>query len=350
MKTTKQTIEKLHTTRNLSDEELLSLLACDFADCETDNLLFSHADEVRRSVYGDAVYVRGLIEFSNHCKNNCYYCGIRAANTCALRYRLDKQEILSCCEEGYRLGMRTFVLQSGEDAHYFDEDICDIIAAIKSKYKDCAVTLSIGEKNHESYQAYFNAGASRYLLRHEAASEQLYKKLHPESMSLSARKQCLFDLKSIGYQVGAGFMVGAPFQTPQDLISDLRFLQELDPDMIGIGPYLKHSQTPFHSYENGSLSLTLRLLAILRLMFPHALIPSTTALATISSQGRELGLKAGANVVMPNLSPVSVRQLYNIYENKNCTGAESAQCSDKLRIQIENAGYRMVTDIGNVKR
>lgn len=346
MKLTKQTIEKLHTTQNLSDEEFLALLAAD----EWDSLLFTHADQVRREVYGDAVYVRGLIEFCNICQNNCYYCGIRAANTGLSRYHLSKQEILSCCEEGYHLGMRTFVLQSGENSFYPDELICDIVAEIKSNYPDCAVTLSIGEKSRESYQAYYDAGATRYLLRHEAASEDLYHSLHPDSMSLKARKQCLFDLKDIGYQVGAGFMVGAPFQTLADLVTDLRFLQQLDPDMIGIGPYLTHAQTPFHTHPNGSLTLTLRLLAILRLMFPHALLPATTALATISEDGRKRGLKAGANVVMPNLSPVSKRQLYSIYENKKHTGTESARCIDELRIQISNTGYRMVTDIGNVKR
>lgn len=346
MNVSKQTIEKLYKTHNLSDDELLALLATDALD----EVLFSYADKVRRAVYGDNVYVRGLIEFSNICKNNCYYCGIRAGNIAAPRYRLTKQEILSCCEEGYHLGMRTFVLQSGEDLHYSDAEICDIISDIKSHYPDCAVTLSIGEKSRKSYQAYYDAGASRYLLRHEAASEALYHNLHPKSMSLKARKQCLFDLKEIGYQVGAGFMVGTPFQTFTDLVADLRFLQQLDPDMIGIGPYIHHAQTPFSEFENGSLPLTVRLLAVLRLMFPHALLPATTALATIAPEGRSLGLKAGANVVMPNLSPVSVRQLYSLYENKNCTGEESAQCSNKLSIQIEKAGYRMVTDIGNVKR
>lgn len=346
MNISKQTIEKLHITRNLSDEELLALLALDSFDEE----LFSQADKVRREIYNDAVYVRGLIELSNYCKNNCYYCGIRAGNTAATRYRLTPEEILSCCKEGYLLGMRTFVLQSGEDLYYSDELLCNIIADIKSNFPDCAITLSIGEKSRESYQSYFDAGATRYLLRHEAASDALYRRLHPSSMSVANRRQCLQDLKSIGYQVGAGFMVGAPHQTLSDLVCDLRFLQKLDPDMIGIGPYLKHSQTPLYMHDNGSLTLTLRLLAILRLMFPHALLPATTALATIAKNGREQGLKAGANVVMPNLSPVSVRQLYDIYENKNCTGEESAQCSDKLRIQIEQAGYRMVTDIGNVKR
>lgn len=346
MNISEQTIEKLHTTKNLSDEELLALLSADHFD----EMLFSHADIVRREIYSDEVYVRGLIELSNYCKNNCYYCGIRAGNTKAMRYRLSPYEILSCCKEGYQLGMRTFVLQSGEDPFYSDELLCRIITKIKSNFPDCAITLSIGEKSRESYQAYFDAGATRYLLRHEAASDALYKQLHPASMSATNRRQCLQDLKSIGYQVGAGFMVGAPHQTLSDLVCDLRYLQKLDPDMIGIGPYLKHSQTPLYMHDNGSLTLTLRLLAILRLMFPHALLPATTALATIAPDGREKGLKAGANVVMPNLSPVSVRQLYDIYENKNCTGEESAQCSDKLRIQIEQAGYRMVTDIGNVKR
>lgn len=346
MKPTIQTIDKLHKTHNLSDEEFSALLAAENLDAH----LFARADEVRRSVYGDAVYVRGLIEFSNYCKNNCYYCGIRAANSQTVRYRLTGQDILACCDEGYRLGMRTFVLQSGEDSHYSDEMLCDMIASIKTHYPDCAVTLSIGEKPRTSYQAYFDAGATRYLLRHEAASDHLYRRLHPNSMLLRKRKQCLFDLKDIGYQVGAGFMVGAPFQTLSDIVTDLRFLQQLDPDMIGIGPYIHHAQTPFADRKNGNLTLTVRLLAMLRLMFPHVLLPATTALATIASDGRERGLKAGANVVMPNLSPMSVRQLYDLYENKNCTGEESAQCSDKLRIQIANAGYRMVTDIGDVKR
>lgn len=341
-----QTIEQLRENRNADDKTLLQLLATD----ELDELLFFHADEVRRQIYGDAVFVRGLIEFSNYCKNNCYYCGIRSGNSAAGRYRLTKEEILSCCEEGYQLGMRTFVLQSGEDAYYTDELICDIVSSIRSKFPDCAVTLSIGEKSRESYQAYFDAGATRYLLRHEAACDRLYQKLHPGNMSPEHRRQCLYDLKEIGFQTGAGFMAGAPYQTLPDLVGDLRFLQKLDPDMIGIGPYIRHAQTPFCNCPDGSLTLSLRLLAIARLMFPHVLLPATTALATIAPDGRQRGLKAGANVVMPNLSPMHVRGLYNLYENKNCTGAESAQCSQKLSILIQNSGYRMVTDIGNVNR
>lgn len=346
MALSKDTIKQLYHAHDISDADLLALLATDAWDEE----LFAYADCTRREIYGDAVYVRGLIEFSNYCKNNCYYCGIRAGNNRAVRYRLSKEQILECCEEGYRLGMRTFVLQGGEDPYFTDDVICDIVSSIHHRRSDCAITLSIGEKSYESYLAYFRAGAKRYLLRHEAASDCLYRQLHPEQMLVSNRKQCLSDLKKIGYQVGAGFMVGAPYQSLSDILADLRYLQSLDPDMIGIGPYITHNDTPFSGFECGSLTLTLRLLAILRLMFPHALLPATTALATISPDGREKGLKAGANVVMPNLSPVSVRKLYDLYENKNCTGAESAQCSDTLYALIQNSGYRMVTDIGDVKR
>lgn len=339
-------IEKLNIDRSLSDAEMKALLDSD----EFDEILFRTADKKRREIYGDKVYIRGLIEFTNYCKNNCYYCGIRRDNRNSERYRLSKNEILACCDEGYRLGFRTFVLQGGEDLYYTDSLICDIVSEIRTRFTDCAITLSIGEKSKESYKAYFDAGANRYLLRHETANELHYGKLHPDSMSLRNRKQCLYDLKDIGYQVGSGFMVGSPYQTTDDLITDLRFLQNLKPDMIGIGPYLTHADTPFSSFNNGSLSLTLRLIAVLRLMFPYALIPSTTALGTIHPQGREMGLKAGANVVMPNLSPVNVRKLYSLYENKICTGEEAAQCLGCLEKRVLSAGYRIVTDIGNVKK
>lgn len=314
---------------------------------EGDALLFAAADRVRRGIYKDTVYIRGLIEFTNYCRNNCYYCGIRRDNRNAERYRLSKEDILSCCEEGYGLGFRTFVLQGGEDPYYTDALICDIVSEIRSRFADCAITLSIGEKSRESYKAFFDAGANRYLLRHETADEAHYRMLHPDSMSLANRKRCLFDLKEIGYHVGSGFMVGSPYQTTENLIADLRFLQDLQPDMIGIGPYITHEDTSFASFENGSLSLTLRLISILRLMFPYALIPSTTALGTIDKKGRELGLQAGANVVMPNLSPVRVRKLYALYENKICTGEEAAQCVGCLERRVESAGYRIVTSIGN---
>ena len=336
-------MQTLSQTRDLTNAELKILLESD----DLDEQLFRAADQARRAVYGDAVYIRGLIEFTNYCRNNCYYCGIRRDNRYADRYRLSKEEILACCAEGYALGFRTFVLQGGEDPYYTDERICQIVSEIRSGYPDCAITLSIGEKSRESYQAYFDAGANRYLLRHETANEQHYRRLHPDSMSLDNRKRCLFDLKEIGYQVGSGFMVGSPHQTTENLIEDLRFLQTLQPDMIGIGPYITHGETPFSTFPNGSFALTLRLVAVLRLMFPHALIPATTALGTIHPQGRELGLKAGANVVMPNLSPVDVRKKYDLYENKICTGEEAAQCRGCLERRVRSAGYQIVTSIGN---
>ena len=339
-------IEKLSAERNLSDGELKELLDSK----ESDQSLFAAADRKRREIYGDEVYLRGLIEFTNHCRNNCYYCGIRCGNKSAERYRLGKEDILACCDEGYRLGFRTFVLQGGEDPFFTDDKICDIVYEIRSRFPDCAITLSIGEKSKESYKSFFDAGANRYLLRHETASEEHYRRLHPENMSLANRKRCLFDLKEIGYQVGSGFMVGSPYQTTDNLIEDLRFLQSLKPDMIGIGPYITHEQTPFSSFTNGGVELTLRLISVLRLMFPFALIPSTTALGTLHPQGRELGLKAGANVVMPNLSPVEVRKLYSLYENKICTGEEAAQCRGCLERRISEAGYKAVSAIGNVKK
>lgn len=342
----KNIIHELARTRTLPDEALRELLLTDQYDTE----LFAEADRVRKENYGTDVYLRGLIEFSNYCKNNCYYCGIRCGNTGLKRYRLTKEEILLCCKEGHALGYRTFVLQGGEDPYYTDDMICDIVSEIRADYPECAITLSIGEKSRESYQRYYDAGANRYLLRHETADDAHYRKLHPESMSLANRKRCLYDLKEIGYQVGAGFMVGAPYQTVDNLITDLRFLQELQPDMIGIGPFLRHGDTPFKDFENGSLELTVRLLGVLRLMFPYVLLPATTALGTIHPLGREMGLKAGANVVMPNLSPVSVRKLYELYENKICTGDEAAHCRGCLEGRVQRAGYQIVTAVGNVKR
>lgn len=341
----KEIIDKLRNTNNASDSELIRLI-----DTDDNEYLFKSADEVRRRIYGTDVYTRGLIEFTNYCKNNCYYCGLRAGNTCLERYRLTKEQILECCKAGYGLGFRTFVMQGGEDAHYSDNEICEIVAAIKKQHPDCAVTLSIGEKSADSYEAYRKAGADRYLLRHETADNEHYSILHPKSMSLDNRKRCLWDLKKLGYQVGSGFMVGSPGQTIQNLVSDLRFLQELEPDMIGIGPFLPHADTPFGDKEKGSLKRCLNLVAILRLMFPYALIPATTALGTIHPMGREMGLKAGANVVMPNLSPTEVRALYKLYDNKICTGEEAAECRQCLGRRVENAGYKLVVDIGNVKR
>ncbi|MBR3040879.1 MAG: [Lachnospiraceae bacterium] len=339
-------VKKLQTERDLSDAEFLALLSTD----EYDETLRIAADEERRKVYGDEVFLRGLIEFTNYCKNNCYYCGIRAGNPDADRYRLTKEEILECCKEGYALGYHTFVLQGGEDPYYTDEIICDLVRSIKELFPDVAVTLSIGEKEKSSYAKYKEAGADRYLLRHETASEDHYSFLHPSNLSLSHRKQCLYDLKDLGFQVGAGFMVGSPGQELKHILADIRFLQKLQPDMIGIGPFIPHKDTPFKDEKQGSLELTLRILSIIRLCFPYVLLPSTTALGTIAVNGRELGLQHGANVVMPNLSPVEFRKQYSLYDGKICTGEESAQCKDCLSLRVKSAGYRIVNDRGDVKR
>ena len=339
-------VKQLRDQRDLPDTELAALLRTDLYDVA----LFSAADAVRRDRYGTDVYLRGLIEFTNICKNNCLYCGIRCGNETVSRYRLEPDEILSCCDEGYALGYRTFVLQGGDDPYFTDDRLALLIDRIRSRYPNCAVTLSVGEKEAESYRLFYRAGARRYLLRHETADEAHYRKLHPQSMSSAHRKQCLLSLKEIGYQVGSGFMVGSPFQTIENLTADLRFLQQLDPDMIGIGPFIPAENTPFSIYPAGSLTLTLRLIAVLRLLFPHALIPATTALGTIHPQGRERGLQAGANVVMPNLSPVRVREKYALYDHKLCTGEESAQCRACLEQRVRSAGYRVVTDVGDVIR
>lgn len=336
-------VDKLVAAQGLDDSELAFLIGTD----KYDNALRSAADKVRREMYGNSVFIRGLIEFTNYCKNNCYYCGIRKGNAKAVRYRLSEDDILKCCSEGYALGFRTFVLQGGEDPFFADDKICSIVSAIRSKYEDCAITLSIGEKSRKSYQAYFDAGADRYLLRHETAVESHYQLLHPENQSLAHRKECLFNLKEIGYEVGSGFMVGSPFQTVDNLVADLRFLQELQPDMIGIGPFITHSDTPFCKFPSGSLALTLRMISTLRLLFSKANIPSTTALASIDADGHKLGLQAGANVIMPNLSPTSVRGNYTLYNNKAYSGSESAQNLATLRNVAASAGYEIVTARGD---
>ncbi len=338
-------IETLKTTSDLRDAQLKALLETNAYDEE----LRAAADAVRREHYGTDVYIRGLIEFTNYCKNDCYYCGIRCSNRKAERYRLTKEDILECCEEGYALGFRTFVLQGGEDPYFTDERICEIVSAIRQSYPDCAITLSVGEKSYDSYLAYYRAGADRYLLRHETADAQHYSRLHPTNLTFENRRKCLFDLKKIGYQVGAGFMVGSPGQTVDSIIADLRFLQELQPDMIGIGPFLSHQDTPFKDFPNGELALVLRLLGILRLMHPKVLLPATTALGTMHPEGRELGLRMGANVVMPNLSPQSVRKKYMLYDNKISTGEESAQSKEALVRRVQQTGYTVVTARGDAK-
>lgn len=314
--------------------------ACAHRDAVSPEII-SAADRLRRQHYGSAVYMRGLIEFTNYCKNNCCYCGIRKENPAARRYRLTEDEILSCCESGYALGFRTFVLQGGEDSWYTESRMCGIIEKIRRKYPDCAITLSIGEKPAGTYRRYFEAGADRYLLRHETASKALYEKLHPHSMSFENRRECLYALKEIGFQVGAGFMVGSPFQTEDDLAEDLIFIRELKPHMVGIGPFIPAAETPFAGYGQGSLSLTLLMLALTRILLPDVLLPATTALGSIHPQGREMGLEAGCNVVMPNLSPSAVRKDYALYDNKVSTGDEAAESLLNIESRIRDAGFEV---------
>lgn len=327
----------------VSDDELKFTLCEDYPQDE----LFKAADAVRRQVYGDKVYIRGLIEFTNYCKNNCFYCGIRRGNGKINRFRLNKEQIIECCQRGYQAGFRTFVLQGGEDEYFSDDILTEIIRSIRERFNDCAITLSMGERGEDSYKKLYLAGANRYLLRHEAVNSALYSKLHPSQMSLENRINCIKALKRIGYQTGTGFMVGAPNQTIADIIQDIRFIEEISPQMIGIGPYIPHPDTPFNNYNSGSAAMTLRLIAIFRLMLPYALIPSTTALATIDPMGRILGLKAGANVVMPNLSPGFAKQNYTLYKDKAISGAESANSLDELKNAVSKAGYRIVTDRGD---
>ncbi|MBQ5488581.1 MAG: [Clostridia bacterium] len=338
-------MERLARDHSLSLEEYAFLIR---ERSESSALrLAALADEKSREVYGTDVYIRGLIEISNYCKNDCLYCGIRRSNKECDRYRLTSEEILLCCKEGYRLGFRTFVMQGGEDPYYTDDLLCDLISRVKTLYPDCAVTLSLGERSRESYQRLFDAGADRYLLRHETADKDHYGKLHPETMSWDNRMKCLHELREIGYQVGCGFMVESPFQSETELAKDLKFIEEFRPDMCGIGPFISHKDTPFRDEPSGGCDLTCYLLSIIRLIYPNILLPATTALGTIDPLGRERGILCGANVVMPNLSPVSVRKKYELYDNKICTGEEAAECRGCLERRMESIGYRIVAERGD---
>lgn len=347
MKRKKEIIDQLEREQCLPEEGLRELLL--IQEKEALEYLRQRAEAVRRSVYGNQVYIRGLIEFTNYCKNDCYYCGIRRSNSLAGRYRLSREEILSCCKMGYELGFRTFVLQGGEDGYYTDERLCEIIRAIRIGYPDCAITMSVGERSRESYENMYRAGADRYLLRHETADGAHYGKLHPKELTLKSRMECLRTLKEIGYQVGCGFMVGSPYQTTDTLIQDLLFIKEFKPHMVGIGPFIPHKDTPFRDEAAGTLEMTLRLLSIIRLLHPAVLLPATTALGTIDANGRELGILAGANVVMPNLSPREVRGKYLLYDNKICTGDEAAECRFCMEKRMEKIGYQVVVDRGDYR-
>ncbi|HCJ76902.1 MAG TPA: [FeFe] hydrogenase H-cluster radical SAM maturase HydE [Roseburia sp.] len=342
----KELFNKLYQDTQLTETEYKELLEL-HTDKEIAEYGFELARKRQKETFGNEVYTRGLIEISNYCKNDCIYCGIRRSNQNAERYRLSEEEILSCCESGYALGFRTFVLQGGEDGYYTDDLLEDLLHKIKAAYPDCAITLSLGERSRESYERLYTAGADRYLLRHETANEAHYGKLHPAEMSLKNRKQCLYTLKEIGYQVGCGIMVGSPYQTIDNLVEDLAFMKEFNPHMVGIGPFIPQKDTPFGEMEPGSLEMTLFLLAIIRLMLPKVLLPATTALGTIHSRGRELGILAGGNVVMPNLSPVKVRKKYALYDNKICTGEEAAECRGCLGNRMESIGYKLVVSRGD---
>lgn len=340
-----EAIDRLAETHTLSDADASLLLTA--LDADTRSYLHKKAREQVQDVYGNRIFVRGLIEISNHCVQNCLYCGIRRDNREVERYRLTPDEILECAEAGYALGFRTFVLQGGEDPYYTDERMVPLLRTIKERHPDCAVTLSLGVRSGESYRRLREAGADRYLLRHETANATLFSRLHPAEQSLADRLEALQAIHELGYATGTGFMVGAPGQAEEDLLDDLRLLQSLDPDMIGIGPFLPHNATQFAQHPAGDWQRTADLIAILRLLFPEALIPATTALASANPDGRATGILAGANVIMPNLSPASVRAAYSLYDNKLATGTEAAEHLLELKAQMKRIGYEIVTDRGD---
>ena len=341
----KKLIDKLNNERTLTYDEFC-LLVSDFTEDDR-NYAANLAREISDKYFGNKVFTRGLIEISSYCKNDCLYCGIRKSNKNAERYRLTKEQIMDCCKSGYELGFRTFVLQGGEDMFYTDEVMTDIVSEIRKNYPDCAITLSLGEKSKESYKKLFDAGANRYLLRHETADSEHYSRLHPESLTLENRMECLKNLKDIGYQTGCGFMVGSPYQTEKTIAKDLQFISEFKPEMVGIGPFIPHKDTPFGEHNHGSLEMTLFLLSLVRIMLKKVLLPSTTALGTIHEDGRQLGILAGANVVMPNLSPSDVRKKYLLYDNKICTGDEAAESLKSLKKTMESIGYEIAESRGD---
>lgn len=344
----KEIIDHIVSTRNLTLEQFVGLMSTE--DQSVVSHLFQQSHQLAQRVYGNKIFIRGLIEISNHCKNDCLYCGIRRSRTDVHRYRLSKEDILQCCQQGYGLGFRTFVMQGGEDGWFDDDRMCDIVATIRHQFPDCAITLSLGERPRESYQRLFDAGADRYLLRHETADPMHYAKIHPSDMSYDNRMRCLHDLKEIGYQVGCGFMVGSPFQTLENLFADLQFIRSFQPEMVGIGPFIPTTGTPFADRPSGTVDATLRLLAIIRLLHPRVLLPATTALGTLHPQGRELGILAGANVIMPNLSPAAQRADYSIYDNKLSTGSEAAETVKDTRKRLGKLGVEIPADRGDYNK
>lgn len=345
-KKAKKLIDFLSENHYLSEEDYLFLIRN--RNEETAEYLRQKADEARKNIYDNKIFIRGLIEISNICKNDCYYCGIRSSNKNCDRYKLSEEEILSCCDNGYNLGFRTFVLQGGEGVFAIDF-ICNIVKKIKEKYSDCAVTLSLGEFSKDDFIKMKNAGADRYLLRHETIDETHYKKLHPQNMSYENRIRCLNDLKKCGFQVGCGFLVGSPYQTDEIIAKEFKFIEEFSPEMCGIGPFIPQKDTPFKNKNSGTAEEAAFYLSIIRLIKPNILLPATTALGTITQGGRELGILSGANVLMPNLSPEKERKKYTLYDNKLSTGVESAEQIKSLKKQMQNIGYEIISDRGDIK-
>ena len=341
-------LEKLISKKKLSDKEYKILLS----NLEKGTVYEFNkvAQEITLERFGNNIYIRGLIEISNYCHNDCFYCGIRRSNTKVKRYKLSKKQILECCRYAYELDFRTIVLQGGENDTKSVQTITDIIKSIRQEFPDLAITLSLGEFSKQTYQDFYNAGANRYLLRHETFNAEHYKKLHPIEMSRDNRIQCLYNLKDIGFQTGSGIMVGSPYQTIDNIVEDVLFIQELRPEMIGLGPFLSHKDTPFANFPNGQLNMTLMLLSIFRIMFPDALIPSTTSLNTLNKEGRRLGILAGANVLMPNLSPQANRKDYSLYDNKSSFGLESAEHKIELNNYLKSFGYKISNSRGDYRK
>ncbi len=345
-------IDKLESGRSLSVREYEELILAGRGGDGRDVREYAavKARAVRERIYGKDVFIRGIVEFTNYCRNNCYYCGIRSGNGNIRRYRLKEEEILSCCEQAHGTGIRTFVLQGGEDVWFSDEIMCGIIKSLKKEFPDSAVTLSLGERSRDSYKRMYDAGADRYLLRHETADRAHYRKLHPDYMSWENRMLSLLFLRDTGYDVGCGMMVGSPGQTVRDLAEDLKFIEIFRPDMCGTGPFIPHRDTPFRGEKPGTCEETVYLLSLIRLICPEVLLPATTALGTIDPAGREKGIRAGANVVMPNISPSRVRHDYELYDNKICMDDEPSDCRECLNLRIYSTGYRIVTDRGDVRK
>lgn len=344
----RELIEKLNKEHHLNKEEWVQLF--DTFTEEDRAFAAGIAREIVVKNFGKNIYFRGIVEFTNICKNDCLYCGIRKSNCNAVRYRLNLEQIMACCAAGYENGFRTFVLQGGEDAWFTDERMCEIVRKIKETYPDCAVTLSLGERSRESYEKMFEAGADRYLLRHETADVKHYEHLHPSLMKLENRIQCLWNLKEIGYQTGCGIMVGSPGQTSETIAKDMLFMEEFQPEMIGVGPFLPHKDTPFKDEAKGSVPLTLFILSLCRIMLPYVLLPSTTALGTANSDGRKQGVLHGCNVIMPNLSPDDVRENYMLYDNKAGTNLTAKEGIRIVRKEMEEIGYNVVVGRGDFRK